>query len=253
MKTNGKKTMIVPLARIAITICCLLLLILFAIFLAQKFPPPPLIPTPTPEISQSGQIFLTSGQPMTSDKVTLSNDITSPLALLLPLKTLADFPDENLATAAAILTNKGNLQVTLYANETPLTVANFLSLAQNGFYDQLKFHRLEPNFIAQIGDSASKDASTTADLAQLGAGYPGYRITDEISPNFSHDQIGVLSMANINLDGQYPHTAGSQFFITLTPAPHLDGRHAIFGQVTNGFDVLSALELGDEIISITII
>jgi len=135
---------------------------------------------------------------------------------------------------ATIETNKGDLVLELFAGDVPRTVDNFVTLARDGFYDGLTFHRVIPGFMAQggcpIGD---------------GTGGPDYRFDDEITDH-KHG-TGALSMANSG-----PNTNGSQFFITYEPQPHLDGKHTVFGQLTEGMDVLESLENGDVMISVTI-
>jgi len=135
---------------------------------------------------------------------------------------------------ATIETEKGNLVLELFASDVPNTVNNFVSLAREGFYDGLTFHRVIPGFMAQggcpIGD---------------GTGGPGYQFDDEIT---EHTHVaGALSMANSG-----PNTNGSQFFITYTPQHHLDGHHSVFGQLVEGMDVLEQIEPGDVMIRITI-
>ena len=132
-------------------------------------------------------------------------------------------------------TNKGNIVVELAEDDAPNTVANFISLVEKGFYDGLAFHRVIPNFMIQGGCPLG-----------TGTGGPGYQIADEFSPRLKHDR-GVLSMANAG-----PNTGGSQFFITHVPTPWLDGKHAIFGRVTAGLDVVDQIQRGDKIIKITI-
>ena len=128
---------------------------------------------------------------------------------------------------ATIETTKGAITVELYRDEAPKTVENFVTLAKKGFYDGIIFHRVIPNFMIQTGDPTG-----------TGMGGPGYTFPDEISPNLRHDGPGVLSMANAG-----PNTNGSQFFITLAPTPWLDGKHAIFGRVVSGQDVVQ--QIGD--------
>jgi peptidyl-prolyl cis-trans isomerase B (cyclophilin B) len=108
---------------------------------------------------------------------------------------------------AAIETNKGTIRLTLFAEQPPMTVANFVNLAQRGFYDGLTFHRVIPNFMIQGGCPLG-----------TGTGGPGYRFGDEFSVDLRHDAPGKLSMANAG-----PGTNGSQFFVTHVPTPHLDG------------------------------
>ena len=135
---------------------------------------------------------------------------------------------------ATIETNKGDLVLELFAREVPRTVDNFVTLARDGFYDGLTFHRVIPGFMAQGGCPKGD-----------GTGGPGYQFADEIT-HHKHG-TGALSMANSG-----PNTNGSQFFITYAPQPHLDGKHTVFGQLMEGMDVLESLENGDVMISVTI-
>lgn len=139
---------------------------------------------------------------------------------------------------ATITTPKGVMKAELYEAETPGTVANFVKLAQMGFYDGLNFHRVIPNFVIQGGCPNG-----------TGAGGPGWTIKCETdAPRQRHDR-GVLSMAHAGKD-----TGGSQFFIchNRENTQHLDGRHTAFGMLTEGFDVLDAIAAGDKIESIKI-
>ncbi len=133
--------------------------------------------------------------------------------------------EEGLDYAAVIETSKGRLVIDLHQDEVPRTVNNFVFLARNRYYDGIVFHRVLEDFMAQTGDPTG-----------TGRGGPGYQFDDEIDPNLTHDQPGVLSMANSG-----PNTNGSQFFITLVATPWLDGRHAVFGRVIEGLDVLDQL------------
>jgi peptidyl-prolyl cis-trans isomerase B (cyclophilin B) len=132
-------------------------------------------------------------------------------------------------------TDKGNIVLELAEDDAPNTVANFISLADKGFYDGLKFHRVIANFMIQGGCPLG-----------TGTGGPGYVIADEFSPRQRHTR-GVISMANAG-----PNTGGSQFFITHVPCPHLDGKHAVFGRITAGLDVLDAIQKGDKIVKVTV-
>jgi len=135
---------------------------------------------------------------------------------------------------ATIETEKGNIGLELFAGDVPETVNNFVFLAREGFYDGTTFHRVIPGFMAQGGDPTG-----------TGSGGPGYRFADEFT---KHTHVtGALSMANAG-----PNTNGSQFFITYAPQNHLDGKHSVFGQLTDGTDVLEAVKQGDTIISIVI-
>lgn len=142
-------------------------------------------------------------------------------------------PTGNLDTSksyvARIKTEKGEIVCELHAGEAPLTVENFVNLARSGFYDGTTFHRVIPDFMAQGGDPTG-----------TGRGGPGYQFGDEFSPRLRHSGPGVLSMANAG-----PGTNGSQFFITYRSTPHLDGKHTIFGHVTQGLDVLRAIRERD--------
>lgn len=127
---------------------------------------------------------------------------------------------------AVFNTNMGDFKVKLLNDKAPITVGNFLKLVDEGFYDGLIFHRVIPDFMIQTG-------------CPQGTGYggPGYTIKDEFNSNVKHDKPGVLSMANTGR----PNTGGSQFFITVAPTPWLDGKHAIFGEVIEGMDVVNKI------------
>ena len=122
-------------------------------------------------------------------------------------------------------TDKGDIEATIYASKTPVTAANFLNLANRGYYNGVKFHRVIPNFMVQGGDPT-----------ETGRGGPGYKFQDEFVPELQHDSAGIFSMANAG-----PGTNGSQFFITHNATPHLDGRHTVFGKVTKGMDVVNKI------------
>ena len=128
-------------------------------------------------------------------------------------------------------TSMGVLRIELFEDDAPNTVANFLELIGNGYYDGTRFHRVIEGFMIQGGDPNSKDDDPSDD----GQGGPGYRFADEFSERH-HEGPGVLSMANAG-----PGTNGSQFFVTLGPTPHLDGRHTVFGKVIEGLDVVKAI------------
>ena len=168
---------------------------------------------------------------------------------------------------ATIETNKGNIELELDKKAAPNTVDNFVKLAKDGFYNELKFHRVEPGFVIQGGDPLSKNDDPNDD----GIGGPGYTFKDEINPeslgleqnliaalqqqgyNFNYllksisHQQGVISMANSG-----PNTNGSQFFITLKDLPELDGRYTAFGRVIRGMDVVQKIKKDDIIKQVTI-
>lgn len=130
---------------------------------------------------------------------------------------------------AVLITNKGEMRLRLFDDEAPLTVNNFVFLAQQGFYDGTTFHRVLQDFMAQGGDPSG-----------TGTGGPGYTFEDETANGLEFDRRGLLAMANAG-----PNTNGSQFFITLLPTPWLNGNHTIFGELIAGDDVLAALTLRD--------
>jgi peptidyl-prolyl cis-trans isomerase B (cyclophilin B) len=132
-------------------------------------------------------------------------------------------------------TDKGDIDATIFASKVPVTSANFLNLAKRGYYDGITFHRVIANFMIQGGDPTG-----------TGSGGPGYKFADEIDRTLKHSKAGIFSMANAG-----PNTNGSQFFITHGPTPHLDGKHAVFGEVTQGQDVVNKIAKGDKIKSIT--
>ncbi len=125
-------------------------------------------------------------------------------------------------TYAHFDTSLGKFTIELFEQETPNTVANFVKLAEKKFYNGVIFHRVIDGFMIQGGDPTG-----------TGRGGPGYQFADEFHPKLKHNSEGILSMANAG-----PNTNGSQFFITLAPTPHLDGRHTVFGKVTEGMDVV---------------
>jgi cyclophilin family peptidyl-prolyl cis-trans isomerase len=131
---------------------------------------------------------------------------------------------------AILHTVKGDIKIELLAAQAPITVNNFVFLARDGFYNGTTFHRVIGGFMAQGGDPTG-----------TGTGGPGYRFDDERSAlEIPHDREGILSMANAGRN-----TNGSQFFITYGPTPHLDGKHAVFGRVTEGMNILRSLRERD--------
>lgn len=120
-------------------------------------------------------------------------------------------------------TNMGEFEIELFEDKTPITTKNFIDLAQEGFYDEVIFHRIIDGFMIQGGDPTG-----------TGMGGSGYTIEDEFTPELTHESEGILSMANTGR----PHTGGSQFFITLAATPWLDGHHTVFGKVVKGMEVV---------------
>jgi peptidyl-prolyl cis-trans isomerase B (cyclophilin B) len=129
------------------------------------------------------------------------------------------------AIQITIHTAKGDIEAKLFADEAPVTCANFINLAQRGYYDGVVFHRVIDQFMIQGGDPTAS-----------GRGGPGYKFADEFHPELKHSKPGIFSMANAG-----PGTNGSQFFITLAPTPFLDNRHSVFGEVTSGQDVVGQI------------
>jgi cyclophilin family peptidyl-prolyl cis-trans isomerase len=122
-------------------------------------------------------------------------------------------------------TNHGTIEAEMFADVAPKTAGNFIELAKKGFYDGVIFHRVIDGFMIQGGDPTG-----------TGRGGPGYQIDDEFAPGLAHTHAGTFSMANAG-----PNSGGSQFFITLAATPWLDGKHAIFGKVTAGLDIVKAI------------
>lgn len=172
--------------------------------------------------------LLINGQPYSGqlDTTSLAMFIE---ATLLEKRQYEDCPpmtiDQTKGYVATIETEKGDITIELYAEEAPLAVNSFVFLAQDGWYDNVTFHRVVPGFVAQAGDPSG-----------TGMGGPGYVFDNEVSPDLKFDQPGVLGMANSG-----PGTNGSQFFITHTSVPHLDGSYTIFGRVISGMDVVESL------------
>ena len=137
---------------------------------------------------------------------------------------------------ATIATPRGTIVLDLDPKNAPKTVNNFVTLARDGFYDGLTFHRVIPNFMIQGGDPTG-----------TGTGGPGYQFEDETKGNPLTHERGVISMANAG-----PNTNGSQFFITHGPQPHLNGRHTVFGKVTSGQEVVDAIRQGDAMRKVTV-
>ena len=135
-------------------------------------------------------------------------------------------------------TNKGEINLTMYATKTPKTAYNFLELAKAGYYDNLSFHRVIPDFMVQGGCPLG-----------TGTGGPGYKFQDEFDAELRHDTPGILSMANAG-----PGTNGSQFFITHVPTDWLDGKHTVFGKIKSDADmnVVNDIRMGDEILGVEI-
>lgn len=148
----------------------------------------------------------------------------------------SDAPNEavgtNGTTQVTLKTNKGDIVIEMLTGEMPITAGNFVKLAQEDFYDGVKFHRVIDGFMIQGGDPLTKDESM---MARWGSGGPGYSIPDEWGPKFSNTR-GTISMANAGAN-----TGGSQFFINLVDNKFLDGKHPVFGRVLSGLDVVDQI------------
>jgi cyclophilin family peptidyl-prolyl cis-trans isomerase len=139
--------------------------------------------------------------------------------------------------SVTLQTEKGTIKFVLHEDKAPVTTANFVELAQQGFYDGLTFHRVEPGFVIQGGDPAGN-----------GTGGSGKTIPLETHPDLKHDRAGTVAMAR----SQNPNSASSQFYITLAPTPFLDKNYAVFGHVTEGQEVVDAIRRGDRIVSVAV-
>ena len=138
---------------------------------------------------------------------------------------------------AIVATDKGNMELELYPKHAPKTVNNFVFLAKEGFYDGVSFHRVISDFMIQGGDPTG-----------TGQGGPGYQFEDEVKGNPLKHEACVISMANAG-----PNTNGSQFFITHSPQPHLDGNHTVFGKVIAGQEIVNAIRQDDRMLKVEII
>ena len=144
--------------------------------------------------------------------------------------------DQGKTYRAAIETDKGVIELELYPQHAPKTVNNFVFLAREGFYNGIYFHRVISDFMIQGGDPTG-----------TGRGGPGYKFEDEVKENPLKHKAGVISMANAG-----PNTNGSQFFITHSPQPHLNGRHTVFGKVMSGQEVVDKIQQNDKMLHVTI-
>ncbi len=171
------------------------------------------------------------------------NPGTSPLATptptLVPTATPIPTPTPIVLSDVRMImkTTKGDIEMTIFASKTPLTAANFVNLAQRKFFEGITFHRVITGFMVQAGDPTG-----------TGSGGPGYQFEDEFRSELRFDRPGLLAMAN-----RGPGTNGSQFFITHSPTPHLNDRHTIFGEVTKGQEIATAIQQGDKILSVEVL
>ena len=143
----------------------------------------------------------------------------------------------NTGRTVTIDTEKGVIKFALYEEDAPITTANFVKLAESGFYDGLTFHRVEPSFVIQGGCPTGNGTGQSKDMIPL-----------EISPNLRHDAAGVVAMAR----KPDPNSASCQFYITLGPQSFLDDQYAVFGLVTEGLDVVKDIRPGDKMTKVTV-
>ena len=180
--------------------------------------------------------------PQSKTTSTVSNT-TSPIKETKTMTTDPTTFEKVSATSAVIKTEKGDISLELYPNDAPKTVTNFATLAKNGYYDNLSFHRVEPGFVIQGGDPNGNGSG--------GVSVYGAKFEDELNPNTASYKTGylegVLAMANAG-----PNTNGSQFFIMLANNDTLPKNYTIFGKVTSGLDIVHKITIGDKISGITI-
>ena len=177
---------------------------------------------------------------------TLTDETVTKEEIVMTEKTWSEPKEVTIDTTkdykVIIHTSKGDIECDLYEKEAPLSVTNFKTLADGGFYNGLTFHRVVPNFVIQGGDPDG-----------TGSGGPGYTIPAEINPAHKHDK-GALAWAR-TADQVNPErrSSGSQFYITLEPTPFLDGQYTVFGQTLKGQDVVEKIQMGDTIESIEVV
>lgn len=197
-------------------------------------------------LEQVNQIEL-AGDPVLSSKIGAKLDtyrnIETRWDKEVALREMEDAADD--LPRATIITSKGLILIELFEDHAQNTVANFISLADSGYYDGTRFHRVLPKFMIQGGDPNSREGAE----GLAGQGGPGYNIADEhAGDDYREHFAGTLSMAK----SPAPNTAGSQFFLTHLPTPHLDGRHTVFGRVLSGLDIVRSIEVNDYIVTISI-
>lgn len=191
--------------------------------------------------TQNNEGFLYTEESLTEEEAEriITNPITSENTMTESSQTQTG-GEGTLPSRAIMKTSLGEITIELFGEQMPITVGNFVSLAQSGFYDGIKFHRVIPNFMAQVGDPLTKD---DAQMARWGTGGPGYTIADEFVSGLSNVR-GTLSMANT---GQ-ANSGGSQFFINVADNTMLDfdkeplsSKHPVFGRVVSGMDVVDRI------------
>lgn len=191
-----------------------------------------------------------SGADQMHGSAPLSSPESAEEATVFEEETMHTSPVQVAGTETAVVeTSKGTIVLEFYPQDAPNTVASFIELADAGFYDSLKFHRVVPNFVAQGGDPLTRDLTVEqirAGIGGAGTGGPGWNQKAEF--NSRQHLTGTLAMAR----SRDVDSAGSQFYICLAPQPSLDGQYTVFGQVTEGMDVVMSIVVGDVIESVTI-
>jgi peptidyl-prolyl cis-trans isomerase B (cyclophilin B) len=191
--------------------------------------------------------------PKASDSNSPTTPATGPAASSAASETASSEGSKTVPTAT-VRTSKGTFTITFYPDKAPKTVASFIKLSEEGFYNGNKVHRHEPDFVVQMGDPQTNKMSREDVVAgkpgatgPLGTGGPGFNLPAEF--NDEPHVLGTVAMAR----SQDPNSAGSQFYIVVGPASFLDGQYTVFGKVTEGYDeVASKLRVGDQIESITV-
>jgi peptidyl-prolyl cis-trans isomerase B (cyclophilin B) len=171
--------------------------------------------------------------------------LTLAIVLLVVTPALAqDAPGAKAPTAVITLEKGGQITLEFFPADAPKHVENFIKLARQGFYDGQRFHRVEPGFVVQLGDPQSK--TLPIDHPAMGTGGPGYTIKAEFnSRKFERGMLGMARKSD-------PDSAGSQFYIMLGPASHLNGQYTAFGRVTSGMDVVDSIKVGDRVKSVKV-
>jgi len=185
----------------------------------------------------SGCGAVSSSAPAPAAKTSASEPATAPVSAQLHTSTVKVSGDETWV----ITTDKGVIEIAFYTDKAPNTVASMIELTDRGYFNGIKFHRVEPGFVVQGGDPLSK-----TDGPNVGTGGPGWTLKAEFN-DIKHVE-GTVAMARAN----DPDSAGSQFYIALAPLPQLDGQYTVFGHVTKGMDVVKQIQVGDVMRSVTV-
>jgi peptidylprolyl isomerase len=206
-------------AGIIAAVAVIAVFVVLGIMLAQSGGRPQVIEPTVPPFAVTTPVTGGAPGPLPADIAARNGFYTAPPPMMIdPSKTYI----------ATITTPRGDIVIRLRPDLAPKTVNNFVFLAREGFYDGVTWHRVLPGFMAQGGDPSG-----------TGAGGPGYTINDEFTPDMIFDRPGIVAMARAPM----PNSAGSQFFITTAPAPHLNGQYTIFGEVVQGQEIVNGIPL----------